>query len=703
VQHSGVVHSLKTGSSIPVSFPLVSFVVLCILMLLPCPAQSTEFYVDCSVTNGTGGSGSVDDPFESVADIMAHESTTGFADGDDIYFLDGSHCDAGNSALDVTWSGVDAANPSTIGCYSPEGAFDCDTKPIISRSLSTGGSKAVSLEVVSHIVIQDLDIRNTSSDWEDNGNTGIGTPYPGGNEYRGNITIQRCNFRRWGHYALGLLKIGGNTIVVDNTFEENGNCVYIADESSGTSDHFYIARNTCVDTVGYEPSGGGGKVDGHCVGFQRASYSLIENNVSFDAHGGAYVVWCGTCTSSHDVIVRNNRSYGTYGPGLVLTGPLSVDNAYGYIVYRNVFTRTSEGSQRESIRVTNANMTSRGFRVFHNTVFDGRQGGFCLKASVANVVDSVFFHNNIVVLDSAGEPTDLFSRMEEKSNASDPDGVIGDNNHFDFNLYWAVDGDPSDATRWMDTDLASYDFGGWQSRGRDVHGRAGNPSFSAPAGNDFSVLAGSPAIDNGGFLSHVSYDGIGSSSGSSVVVADSYWFHGNLGLKDDRGLTVTGMPVSFYDTVNGRQDREVTSVDYSTHTLFLNASVSYIHDSANPTDSSRNTQVSLHFEGLAPDIGAMESGGSEPQDGQGTDAGLLDGGDFLDGDRSTDVDAGGDTGSDAGDDAEPDSGPDHDGVSGGCSCGMPGSEVSWSGLAFVAALVLVRPRRSRAPHPDRRT
>ncbi|NIP42180.1 MAG: hypothetical protein GWO08_02845, partial [Gammaproteobacteria bacterium] len=88
-------------------------------------AFGANFYCDCSVSGGTAGAGTYANPFESIADIEAYEAATGFADGDDIYFLEGSTCTM-TSDLDVKWEGTGTGNYSILGCYDGENDFSCD-------------------------------------------------------------------------------------------------------------------------------------------------------------------------------------------------------------------------------------------------------------------------------------------------------------------------------------------------------------------------------------------------------------------------------------------------------------------------------------------------------------------------------------------------------------------------------------------------
>lgn len=553
----------------------------------------TTYYCDCSDPGETTGTGTWGDPFVSKADI--NEASLGI--GDDIYFLDGSSC-TGNVELTIDWSG-EVWDRVTLGCYSAEVVFTCAERPLIQRSSTTG--TAIMIEEQRNLTIQDLDIQSTST-----GNldlvtsNGINSPFPGGNDYNGNITVQRCNFENWGHYALAIYRAGDNVIVVDNTFDHNANAIYLIEESSGVGENYYIARNTCVDTVGYYDDGD--TKDGHCVGFQRRGNAIIEDNISTDARG-AFVVWCEDCTDMKDVVVRNNRSYGTVAAGLQMWGSTIQNNAARWFAYQNIITDSSSEEQRESLRVQDSNVTIGGTRVFNNTIYNGYQGGLGHKVNTDDFSDDVYFLNNIVVLDDDSADSDLFFRSQER-------GVFGSNIEIDHNLYWALTGDPSASVRWQDDNIVSYDFSNWQSaRNRDTNGDVGDPDFTNPGDpeHDYTLRSGSPAIDNGDYLTHVTSQ---QTSQTVITIANPYWFHGNLGLTDADGSNVEGMLVTFYDSAGGvgnHQDVEVTSVSYDDNTITVTPAVITIYDAGNLISPANTTQVALRFAGAAPDMGAVEN------------------------------------------------------------------------------------------------
>ncbi len=69
----------------------------------------------------------------------------------------------------------------------------------------------------------------------------------------------------------------------------------------------------------------------------------------------------------------------------------------------------------------------------------------------------------------------------------------------DHNLYFAVDGSPAGTWQWKGVGYGGFDR--WSARsGNDRHSIFTDPGFVDAAAHDFSLRAGSPAVDAGAFL-----------------------------------------------------------------------------------------------------------------------------------------------------------------------------------------------------------
>ena len=561
-----------------------------ILLLFASPVWAANFYCDCSVSGGTGGAGTYADPFESIADIEAYEAATGFTDGDDIYFLEGSTCTA-TSDLDINWEGVDGDNYSIFGCYDGEDDFDCDgTRPLITLN---GGAGILNAAIdISYVRFEHLHLKDVNSGWEDSGSIGISfNSGNNGNGDEGYITITDCELTNLGHYAIELKSVGLGIIVTNNIITESGNAIYIIDESGDGPSYGYIAGNTCTDIVGYYSSGLGYKVDGHCVALQVTDYYIVENNTATDAYNGAFALWVATGYDSIHNVIRGNKNNGSRQccVDVYHDNSSGTTGSFGNLVYQNICQDSANSdSVRPALRLNNMK-SSNGNYFFNNTVYDANaQGTYNRRAT-----DYSYWLNNIVVTDNLATDSELFG--------TECNGSQGSNHEIDYNIWWSIVGDPSSSSLWKTPDdCTAMTWANWKADGWGGNDFVTNPLFAETT--NLTLQSGSPAIDAGTFLTYITST---SGSGTTPSVNNTYILHGNFGLKDETGATITGMEISLFDTVNGIQNREITSVSYGS-TITLNSSVNWIYDAGHPTDPDYTTQIALRFTGSAPDIGAYE-------------------------------------------------------------------------------------------------
>jgi hypothetical protein len=544
-----------------------------------------NFYCDCSVSGGTGGDGRTsEDPFESVADILAYESETGFADGDDIYLLEGSTCTT-TTTLNITWEGTGPENYSILGCYDGPEDFSCDgERPIIQRS--GDNNRIYFYDDTQYFRVEYLHIKDTSGSWQNSGSNGISTKSDGGggNGEEGYITITNCMFSHIGHYAIGLARMGTNVIITDNECDDqNGNCIYIIDETLTGATYGYIANNTCDELIGYNST------DGHCVGLQTTSYYIIENNTATDAYNGAFVLWTHTPYDASHNVFRNNKVNGSRQACVDIyhSNDSGNSNSYGNLAYQNICEDTANStSVRSAIRINNM-LSSNGNYVFNNTIYNAGYYGLQNRRAV----NYSRWLNNIIVTDDNIENSYLFY--------SECNGSQGSNHTIDYNLWWSIGGDPSGYSFWKTPDdCTAMTWANWKADGWGGHDIVGNPDFVDTT--NFELQSVSPAVDTGTWLTYVS-----SVIGTTVNVGNTYILHGNFGLVDEDGNSVSGMLVSFYDTTNGIQNREITSVTYGT-SITIDSAINYIYNGSYPNDPDYTTQIVLRMSGDAPDIGAVE-------------------------------------------------------------------------------------------------
>jgi len=589
-------------------------IIFCILLLLPLVGLGAgPYYIKDDGNNGNTGLSDA----QAWADLTNIDNVD-LGDGTDIYFKQDDTWTV-TSNIEIVYSGVDGNNYSTIGCYESDGDFDCSgARPIIKRNGSSNGNWVFELDDPAgneYMRFEYLDIQNTATTgWDDTGTPGIATQIsPTGNQNKGYIVINNCNFRYLGHYAAILFAVGDHIIITNNIIRDANNGIYFGDESSGGGSYIYVANNTCTDINGW--TSGAEKVDGHCIGLQRINYSIVEDNTCTNCYAGAFGIWSGP-TWGGDVkhnIFRRNKSYGgtTSRHSFSFYGGLGNNSNY-WLAYQNIFTNSSTtGTPRGFVRLATAPLTSGGWRLFNNTMYNGEQYGISVDAN-AFLMDYIYARNNIIVTDESVDGTDLFWHMEKEGA-----GSFGSNFFIDYNLYWTVDdSDPSADSNWMDHDLSNNTWSEWRTASNDASSPAilSDPLFTNAFGNEFTLSTSpvSPAINAGGYLTYVSQAG---TTTTELYVADTYWFHGDFGLVDEDGTAVAGMEITLYDTTNGLQHVTITE-DEITHgtpgNFTVSGNVTYIYDGDHLNDPVYTTQVALRFYGTRPDIGALESGVEDP-------------------------------------------------------------------------------------------
>ena len=117
-----------------------------------------------------------------------------------------------------------------------------------------------------------------------------------------------------------------------------------------------------------------------------------------------------------------------------------------------------------------------------------------------------------------------------------------------------------------------------------------DPGFANAAGGDFSLVSSSNQIDAGVFVASAASAG----SGTTLVVDDASWFYDGYGINGEVGDVIR---------IEGRADTaRIMSINYSTNTLTLNASLTW----------SAGDGVHTNFAGSAPDVGGIETALSGP-------------------------------------------------------------------------------------------
>lgn len=311
----------------------------------------------------------------------------------------------------------------------------------------------------------------------------------------------------------------------------------------------------------------------NAIDLKGASNIVIEGNVIYgnygdgdgpedgnDRTGNLGGIVHGVNASTRDVIVRNNLFYDNFGVILLEDG---------FKIYNNTFV----GNNRDYTGSSSSWSTSRKPQFV----------GILAYGSSNNSIT-----NNIFVEHFHGELTIRLRLINALT--------------LDHNLYWN-----SGEIRFADfRDNSDFDYLGfdaWKDRlstksqvtGAEQHSVVADPLFAIsefrPAGNqgeyDYHLREGSPAIDAGNALTKTRSAG----NGTVIPIMDARFFFAGYGITAGDSIQVgPNDPVT------------IIAVDYSGNNITVNKSISWGNRDA----------VSLPYNGAAPDIGAYEYAGSNP-------------------------------------------------------------------------------------------
>ena len=562
-----------------------------LILLLPVWAGATQHYYVRTTAAGDEDGSSFANTW-AIADINWSTINT-YLSTEDVYV----YFKRGDTFGQLTILGNGTYVPaSTNRLYLTVDPVDSGNKPIFT---SSGASDyyCIRWKNAGYITFDNLDLRHTASFYASSGLTG-GDRDDGGStdslNNKGYIYVTNCDFDGFGHYALALFCSGDHIVVTDNTFTDCGNGIYFIDESGQGGSYHYIANNTGNNIYGYTrpdlPV-----LDGHLVGLQSVNSSIIENNTGVNCRI-PIINWSSSSYYMRFNIFRNNTLKDSELTALdVYHGNNSGDTgSYGNLIYGNIIDDCANNSLRGAIRLNNLKPGSAGNRVFNNTIYDADDWGFNFRRSC----DYTYWKNNIVWIDSR-------SGAENSMVLGQPEGYsMGSSHFFDYNLYWATDGDPSAYSIWINYSGSAHSWATWKSTaGHDTNSpNPANPLMTDPGNQDYTLQAGSPAIDAGGYLTNVAE---ATGTQTVITVSDIYWFHSDMGITDADGNAVEGMLITFYDTTNGLQNREITDINYGTSEITV-ASTDIIYDAENLTTPANTTQIALRFSSTRPDIGAEE-------------------------------------------------------------------------------------------------
>jgi hypothetical protein len=239
------------------------------------------------------------------------------------------------------------------------------------------------------------------------------------------------------------------------------------------------------------------------------------NNIGIDVIGFEGTAPDPTVDQARDGIVRGNvvwnvDSYGNpaYGNDRSADG-IYVDGGRDILVEGNTVHDVNIGIELASEHAgrSTRNVTARNNLVYDSTAIGIAIGGYDRRRG--STEDCVIVNNTVVNTDGV----ELLVQFDTRNNVIANNVIVAGARHvfvendyrenagnvLDHNLYFSVDGSSKGTWQWKG--LGYDDFDRWSARsGNDRHSTFADPGFVDAAAHDFSMRAGSPAIDAGAFL-----------------------------------------------------------------------------------------------------------------------------------------------------------------------------------------------------------
>jgi parallel beta-helix repeat protein len=322
------------------------------------------------------------------------------------------------------------------------------------------------------------------------------------------LEIERCVFRHLGGYAvhfgggatrrLPILRGSKDDRIIGNDMYDLGaGGVKIGDPRNPQTDDQVTSGNIVSDNHIHDIGAVYLGSTGIWVGLS-SNNTLSHNEINDTYECGISVgwVWGFGPSAAKDNIIEYNNIYNigrgmlsdmgciyTLGvqPGTVERNNLCHDVTRYRLGYGGWGIYTDEGSS--DILIEN------------NVVYRAEDGGFHQNYGKNNtLINNIFAYGKTYQLAQTREERQLNITFEHNIVYWDHGPLlqgIWDNNlyHFDHNLYYRTDGRP--------IQFDTYSFTEWQARGQDTHSLIADPLFVDPAGGDFSLKPGSPALEIG--------------------------------------------------------------------------------------------------------------------------------------------------------------------------------------------------------------
>jgi hypothetical protein len=319
---------------------------------------------------------------------------------------------------------------------------------------------------------------------------------------------------------------------------------------SYTEDGIHIGDNVeCQNFLVENCRFWGNKEDGidikHVTGVIIRNSTFYNHQISVTGGGVGVMIHQG----ARDVIVENCTTYGNR-VGFSLGNQPGVIQTTGNITLRNNEIRDNEW----------------GISAYSNLP----------ASSVVNIYNNVIYNNSNIGINWPSTPAKSYILNNIFEQNTNYDVYFGTANpqELDYNDY--TEGGTIKLTS------GTYNQVEAQGEGYEIHGMSEDPFFIDEANYDFHLIAGSPCIDAGGFLTQTKEAG----SDTTMVVDNANYFFDGHALVDGDTIQLESQT----------QKARITNIDYDNNIITFDA----------PLTWSSGQGVSLAYSGFAPDMGAFE-------------------------------------------------------------------------------------------------
>jgi hypothetical protein len=511
--------------------------------------HAADYYVDAASGND-GGAGTQSAPWQTVTKV----NNASLPAGSTVYFKAGGSY--GSTVL-IPKSGT-AGSPVTYTYYGTGakpsmGGVNATGKSYakVSGLSFSSGSTIINMTTANYVIVDNCNIYSSATGWSPPITIQTNSRY---NQIT-NCTITEAagncdtiNFRGNADYNL----IQGNNITISGIHA----AIDLEGQTGGGTAHYNIIKNNIIT---------GSKAAGALVALQaNSSYNIVEGNtLSGDGTNSGY---CGS------------NSYARHEDMFKL---VSVNNIVRNNIIKSYPCKDTLGLTMEAYNYGGFTNIASGNHVYNNVITGIGVGGTPLYLGENGTGGTNFnniFKNNIVYNNGGtyyqtnadgswpSDTINLQMRVQTSSNVY--------NNSFKNNLFYKSG---LSALMWVNN--AYYSVAQTQAWNPTLYsGNLQTDPLLDPATQ--RPMTNSPVKGAGASLTTVTSP---SGSGSSITVADAYYFTAGLGL-------VAG------DTVQiNKQLVAIKAINYATNTLTLGSAISW----------TQGDTVNLPFSGSAPDMGVL--------------------------------------------------------------------------------------------------